>query len=111
MAYAFVQTLHGMTEEDYGRVAAAVRGACGGRAPDGLVAHVAGPVADGYRYLDVWESEEAWNRFHEDVLHPALTGIGFLPGVAARIEVEREQLDRVHDLWTPDRDALAAAAG
>lgn len=31
--------------------------------PEGLVAHVAGPVAEGWRIIDVWETEEHWQRF------------------------------------------------
>jgi hypothetical protein len=31
--------------------------------PEGLVAHVAGEVAEGWRIIDVWESEQHWQRF------------------------------------------------
>jgi hypothetical protein len=99
MPYAFVQTLTGMEDGDYDLVSAAVREACEDTPPPGLLLHVAGPVEGGYRYLDVWESEEAWGRFHEDVLHPTLGKIGFLPGAAARITVTSEPLADVKDLW------------
>ena len=39
---------------------------------DGLLAHVAGPVTDGWRIVDVWESEEKYQRFAAEVLAPAV---------------------------------------
>ena len=30
---------------------------------EGLVAHVAGAVPEGWRIIDVWETEEHWQRF------------------------------------------------
>ena len=30
---------------------------------EGLVAHVAGPVPEGWRIVDVWETEDHWQRF------------------------------------------------
>jgi hypothetical protein len=42
---------------------------------EGLLAHVAGEGANGFRVVDVWESEEALNRFG-DKLMPVLRGIG-----------------------------------
>ena len=37
----------------------------------GLVAHVSGPTAAGWRIIDVWESEEEYHRFEVDRLNPA----------------------------------------
>jgi hypothetical protein len=42
---------------------------------EGLLVHVAGEGAQGFRVLDVWESEEAFNRFGETLL-PILQEIG-----------------------------------
>lgn len=99
MAYAFVQTLTGMQDDDYDRIIEAVREACDGMPPDGLLLHVAGPAEGGYRYLDVWESEEAWSRFHEEVLHPVLGRLGIVGGGPPRITVRQETLGAVRDLW------------
>jgi hypothetical protein len=33
-------------------------------------AHIAGPTADGFRVIDVWEAAEAFERFERDVLTP-----------------------------------------
>ncbi len=38
--------------------------------PAGQLNHIAGPTADGFRVIDVWESLEAFERFERDVLAP-----------------------------------------
>ena len=45
---------------------------------DGILSHTAGPTDDGRRVIDVWESEEAFQRFGE-VIGPILEDVGF-PG-------------------------------
>ena len=45
---------------------------------DGILAHAAGPTNDGWRVVDVWESEEAFERFGP-VIGPLLQEVGF-PG-------------------------------
>ena len=42
---------------------------------EGLLVHIAGEGPDGFRVVDVWESEEACNAFGE-VLGPHLQGAG-----------------------------------
>ena len=44
----------------------------------GILSHVAGPTEDGWRVVDVWESEDAFARFGE-VIGPVLQELGF-PG-------------------------------
>lgn len=41
----------------------------------GLLAHVAGQGKDGFRVVDVWESEDAFRRFGEKLL-PILQSVG-----------------------------------
>ncbi|MFD9902780.1 hypothetical protein [Streptomyces sp. NPDC059063] len=41
----------------------------------GLIAHAAGPTSDGWRVVDVWESEEALESFSK-VLQPILADLG-----------------------------------
>ncbi len=67
MAWAYVQDME-VSLEDYDRVAAEV----GDEAPQGLIVHVAGSHGNGVRIIDVWESEEAWTRFRDDRLRPAI---------------------------------------
>jgi heme-degrading monooxygenase HmoA len=45
-------------------------------APDGLVHHVAASDGNGLVIVDVWESEEAFGRFYEQRLGPALEQSG-----------------------------------
>lgn len=39
-----------------------------GRPPEGLLVHVAGPTDEGFRVIDVWESQATWERFRDDRL-------------------------------------------
>jgi hypothetical protein len=41
--------------------------------PTGLILHAAGPTDEGFRIVDVWESEEAWDRFRAERLSSAPT--------------------------------------
>lgn len=43
--------------------------------PDGLVMHVAGPTAGGWRIVDVWRDEAAFRRFASNAVAPALEGL------------------------------------
>ena len=36
-----------------------------GRSPKGLLLHLAGPTDEGFRIIEVWESEAAWSGFAE----------------------------------------------
>jgi hypothetical protein len=58
--------------EQYGRVAAALVEP----APAGLLLHVAGPTDEGFRTIDIWESEDAWGRFQAERLAPAIAALG-----------------------------------
>lgn len=42
---------------------------------EGLLAHIAGEGPNGFRVVDVWESEEAMQRFGE-ILRPVLSELG-----------------------------------
>ena len=76
-----------------------VRRLIGDDTPAGLVAHVVMRSETGLRHLEVWDTEELWNRFHDDRVQPAvhqvLKAAGFTempPDPAV------EQLDVV-DVW------------
>lgn len=60
MAYAVVQDVPASWEH-YEPLAEAIDNPV----PDGLLFHAAGPTDEGFRTIDVWESEEAWKRFSE----------------------------------------------
>jgi hypothetical protein len=71
MAYAYVQDVPSSWEQ-YTRVARALIDPT----PAGLILHVAGPTDEGVRVIDVWETEEAWDRFRADRLAPAIAALG-----------------------------------
>jgi hypothetical protein len=46
--------------------------------PEGVLIHVCGPTSDGgWRMVDVWESQEAFERFAHDLLIPRAQARGF----------------------------------
>ena len=96
MAYAFVQDVP-ITPEVYRQLMAEI----GDERPQGLVVHVVARTETGLRYLDVWESKEAWERFRDARVHPALDKvfkrIGFQPPSA---EPPMQELDVV-EVWRP----------
>ena len=46
--------------------------AIGAPLPEGLLVHVAGPTDEGFRMIEVWESQAAWERFRDERLARAL---------------------------------------
>jgi hypothetical protein len=71
MQYAFVQDVASSWDQ-YRHYAEAL----GESAPKGLILHVAGPTDDGFRIIDIWESEEAWQEFRARRLAPAIAALG-----------------------------------
>jgi hypothetical protein len=55
--------------------------------PPGLILHVAGPTDEGFRIIDVWESEEAWRRFEAERLLPPQDAA--VPAAASRFRALR----------------------
>jgi heme-degrading monooxygenase HmoA len=68
----------------------------GEQLPDGCKLHIAGPVEQGWRVITVWESREAFDRFREEMLIPAIREI---TGEQAPPAVEPE-VNPVHKLIT-----------
>jgi len=66
--YAYCREMPGVTEE----MATSVDKEVGEAPVAGLVAHVSGPRENGWRIIDVWESEEDCKRFQVERLNPAL---------------------------------------
>lgn len=106
MAYAFVQDVP-IDAGFYGRIVAGL----GDELPDGLIVHLAIERPEGgLRYIDVWDSESAWDRFAEERLHPVVHSLlsevfgDDLPDEPARAPMSvlhvwggRSSLDGVHD--------------
>lgn len=96
MAYAWVQNVP-ITMEIYRQIKTEL----GTEVPGGLIVHVVSQTEPGLRYLDVWESKEAWERFRDTRLHPAVgrvfARIGFQPPAG---EPPMQELD-VREVWKP----------
>jgi hypothetical protein len=52
---------------------------------DGLIIHTAGEGPNGFRIVDVWESQEHFGRFTEEKIMPAAQEIGAAQGVEPQI--------------------------
>ena len=61
MSYALVQDIAASWERYVG-IARSIGGV-----PAGLLLHVAGPTDEGFRIIEVWESEAAWQQFAPDL--------------------------------------------
>jgi hypothetical protein len=93
--YAFSQDVP-IDAEFYGRI----RQGLGTELPKGLISHIAVERPEGgLRYVEVWETEEDWDRFAEERLHPVVHGLlAEIFGDELPPEPERALL-RVVDTW------------
>lgn len=68
MPYAFTQDVP-IDAAFYARIKAGL----GEEPPKGLISHIAVEAPEGgLRYIDVWDSEDDWERFAEERLHPVV---------------------------------------
>jgi hypothetical protein len=97
MTYAFTQDVP-IDAGFYERIVAGL----GEEAPKGMIMHIATERPEGgLRYIDVWETEESWNKFVEDRLHPVVHGLlSEIFGDQLPDEPERTELQVVH-VWQP----------
>lgn len=80
MPVLMVHDIPGGTQEQYDQVAARLTDGGGLNslsdwAGGGILFHAAGPTDDGFRVIDVWETEEAFQRFGE-AIGPILEEVG-----------------------------------
>ena len=85
-AVGLIMTFPGVTEEQYYTVLEQLN--LGGRMPHGGIFHAAGPIEGGWRVVDVWESEEAFDTFFRERLEQAMRNAGM-----PRPEVETWQVN------------------
>jgi hypothetical protein len=95
MTYAFTQDVP-IDRDFYRRVVDGL----GTEPAKGMIMHVAAERPEGgLRYYDVWESEEDWDRFAEERLHPVVHPLlGEIFGDELPPEPERVQLSVIH-VW------------
>jgi hypothetical protein len=99
MTYAFTQDVP-IDATFYRRITDAL----GEQTSKGLIAHIAVERPEGgLRYLDIWESEQDWDRFAEERLHPVVHGLlSEVFGDQLPPEPERTPL-AVVDVWLPGK--------
>jgi hypothetical protein len=74
-----------------------------GTSVDGLLVHIGRATADGFQTLEVWESEEHYDRANSDIVLPVLrklAGDRSLPSIEATAEQTTEAFE-VHGLVVP----------
>ena len=91
--YAFIQYVP-IDSTFYKRIADGI----GTELPRGLIIHLATERPEGgLQYVDVWESQEDWERFVEERLHPVVhTLLSEVFGDALPPEPDRTVLGNVH---------------
>ena len=73
MAWGFIQQLP-VSRDQYEHVNREI-----GEDPPGLILHTAAEKGGGIQVIDVWESEDAYRRFEQEVLFPAMGRAGLQP--------------------------------
>ena len=82
MTVAVQLDFHGAGIEQYDEINERIGSLPGGPAWHGELFHWVAATSDGFRVVDVWESQEAFERFARDTLRPVYDDVG--------IEVEPE---------------------
>ena len=96
MPYAFTFDVPA-TEELY----AEIRAEFPDDVPDGLLMHLVTRGDRGLRYIDVWESKEAWELARDSVLEPAAERVLTRHGLPHDESLTRfEEIDAV-EVWRP----------
>ncbi len=88
--YAFTQDLP-ITTDVYAKIMEGV----GSEPPAGCLVHAVVRVEGGLRYIDVWESREACDRFLDERVHPALQHAFNAAGATLPPEPARLEMDLV----------------
>ncbi len=84
MSVGLIMQFDGVGSEQYDQVmrelGLALHNDSGDNWPAGIVSHVAGARPEGgWTVVDVWESQDAFDKFMNDRLGPALGAVGTLP--------------------------------
>jgi hypothetical protein len=99
MATIMVMRWDGVTEEQYDAVMERLR--LDEDPPDGGMFHFAGAVEGGIRVVDIWESQEHFERFMNDRLGAVTQEVG----LQGQPDVEFIPL---HNVWAPRADEIVA---
>jgi hypothetical protein len=75
MTLALLFEVPGYTQEQHDQVIETLQRR--GITAEGRIFHLAGPMEGSWRILDVWESQEAANKFFQEALGPTFQELGF----------------------------------
>lgn len=70
MAIAFLLEIPGGTKEQYDQITQGI-GLTGSQLAPGQLVHFAGPVEGGWQVVNVWESQEAAEKWMNEKINPA----------------------------------------
>jgi hypothetical protein len=88
MAVAFEMRFEGATLDQYDRVMELMGLTDGSTKPDGAIFHWVAPTDEGIVVVDVWETDEQFNRFAEEQIGPCTQQAGIpAPPVVTRYAV------------------------
>jgi hypothetical protein len=79
-----------------------VRELIGAATPAGLISHVVAQRDGGLRYIDVWDSQEAWEAFRVARVEPAVDTVLARIGVPRDASVPEFTEFEVVDTWIAD---------
>jgi hypothetical protein len=79
MAVAIIMDFPGGTLDQYDQVIEKMGLEPGGDTPDGALFHWVTQTPDGLRVVDVWETQEAFDRFAEEQIGPYSQEVGLQP--------------------------------
>ena len=74
MAVGLIMDFEGGTLDQYDEVVEKME--LGGKAPPGAIFHWAAKTDDGVRVVDVWESQDAFDKFAEEKIGPITAEVG-----------------------------------
>ena len=94
--YAFTQDLP-ITTDIYARIMEGL----GTAPPEGCVVHAVVQIEGGLRYIDIWESREACDRFLEEHVHPILQAAFKSAGATLPNEPDRNEMELVSLIVSP----------
>jgi hypothetical protein len=77
MALTVLYQIPGLTQDQYDQIIETLQ--AGGITAQGRIYHVAGPMEGGWQVLDVFESQEAFERFIGGGLGPVMQRLGIAP--------------------------------
>ena len=94
MSYACSYDVPG-NEQMYRQVKATI----GDEQPKGLVVHLALTTDNGLRHIEVWDTEQDWQRFQDERVRPAVHGVLAAAGFAEMpADPPVQQLELI-DVW------------